>query len=50
MKRKHTYLEYKYPNSPWVKYDYTADDAWAEIQYIRMQSEYPGAEYRKEKR
>lgn len=42
------YLSYKYPNQPWVEFDRTRDKNWAEVQFLRMKFEFPGAEYKKE--
>lgn len=40
-------VEYKYPGLPWVTYDRTKVEDWANTQFIRMAREHPGAEYRK---
>lgn len=40
-------LQYKYPGSPWVDYDKTKVEYWANVQFQRMIVDYPGAEYRK---
>jgi hypothetical protein len=41
------YLEYKYPDQPWVVFDSTQVAAWAGEQEKRMLLEHPDAKHRR---
>lgn len=40
------FIEYKYPEKPWVEFDRTQVPNWANTQYERMVREHPAAEHR----
>lgn len=41
------YLEFKYPDEPWVVFDFTQVPAWAEEQERRMVLAHPDAKHRR---
>lgn len=50
MAKKTIFIEFKYDGKPWIEYDRTQVDKWAEVQYNRMLIAHPDAQHRKVKR
>lgn len=42
-------IEYKYPDQPWVLYDWTQVPNWADALEMNVRMEYPDAMYRRRK-